>query len=308
MKTTIINSLRSIFAAGTLFLIAAGLAPVAMAGNEISEQIEEAQRALDEAAKRLAELHARNHAEHPSKKKAMLGVLLGDGPMIGGVPLVGTTPNGGAAQAGIQAGDKILAIGDVSLEEVDDPMRTLATYMKSVEPGDTVGVVYERDGQRISADIVTQGRSAHIMKLIGDDLDDLKIDLEAMGLDAEIAQAMALSREITTSIEMELPFMDVEGDLASYFDIESGVVVITLDEDSQLRGGDVLLAIDGNEVDDARSALQELTQLQHETEVRVLRRSKERNITVTPEEFELKKEVRVIRVPASSFEEKSKDD
>ncbi len=102
--------------------------------------------------------------------------------------------------------------------------------------------------------------------------------------------------------------MDVEGDLASYFDIESGVVVITLDEDSQLRGGDVLLAIDGNEVDDARSALQELTQLQHETEVRVLRRSKERNITVTPEEFELKKEVRVIRVPASSFEEKSKDD
>ena len=150
---------------------------------EIEAQMKEARRALDEAARRLAELHTTKYGGHEVSKRAMLGILLGDGPMRGGVEMVGVTPGGGAEQAGLQAGDKIVRIADIDLGEVDKPGRELSRFMKQVTPGESVAVVYERDGEEVDAVIVTQAQSSHIMKMVTSSLDNMDFDCSDGGMD-----------------------------------------------------------------------------------------------------------------------------
>ena len=147
------------------------------ADEELQRQLEAAEMALDKAAKKLAELHKKRHALHGKPKRAMLGILLGDEPSVGGVPLVGTTPKGGAAEAGLKAGDKIVRIGDVSLADSEDPMGALVKVMRDVSPGESVAVTYERDGTAYDAVVVTQPEEAHILTMLDDVLEDLEIDI-----------------------------------------------------------------------------------------------------------------------------------
>ena len=255
---------------------------------EIEAQMKEARKALDEAARRLAELHTTKYGGHGVAKRAMLGILLGDGPMRGGVEMVGVTPGGGAEQAGLQAGDKIIRIADIDLGEVDRPGRELSLYMKQVTPGESVPVVYERKGEEVDAVIVTQAQSSHMMKMVTSSLDNLDFDFDFKDMpQVSVHTAPATSDRL----------MYVEGDLAAYFDVDEGVVVIKAPADSDLKGGDVLLEVDGQSVESVADALVALGDVDG-GDVRVKRKGRNLNVAVDADDFDqvVKEEIRVIRV------------
>ncbi len=226
-------------------------------------------------------------AELNRARRAMLGVLLGD-PTEGGVEIVGVTPGGGAAAAGLQSGDKIVVIGDVALAGEKRPQRTLSAYMKKVIPGDAVDVTYLRDGESEEVAIVTRAEGEHIAQFFDKDFDfDFNFDFGGM------APGVAVKTVVKSN-----QLMAVDGDLAEYFDVDSGVVVIEPPADGDIKAGDVLLEIGGETVEDVKQAMTLLKSLDDDTEVRVKRRGRERDVTVDAADFAVIDETRVIQIHA----------
>ena len=257
-------------------------APNLSLAGDYEKEIKAARIALDKAAQRLAELHTSEYGKGHGKK-AMLGILLGDGPMMGGVEMVGVTPGGGAEQAGLKAGDKIVRIGDTSLAQADNPMNALTSHMKNVSPGETVNVVYLRDDNEIEADITTQARSKHIMKMVTRSVDNFDFDFD---LDDIRTGAIAVAGNVlggTNSNNLKF----VEGDLAKYFDVDQGVVFWDVPKDSTLKAGDVLLEVDGEAVDDVPQALVALgDSATQDVEAKVKRRGKTKSLTIAAGSFD----------------------
>jgi membrane-associated protease RseP (regulator of RpoE activity) len=278
----------------------AGVAPGMTAAEkaqimvEIEQEIERARREIDVAAQELAKLHKQKYALGGASNKAMLGVLLDGADASGGLQIVGVTPGGGAAAAGMQAGDRVIGIGGVSVEEEPHPRKALAQVMQKVEPGDDVEVVYLRGDQRVTANITTKAHSVHMLTLlderIGDkmvDLQDLELELESLGpeIHTAIADIPAGERRIIVHRSAGRWLMAVAGELASYFDVDAGVVVREDVPDAELRPGDVLLKIGDTEVTDVHQAAQLLADLQGDTEVEVKRHGRERLVTAKPGQF-----------------------
>lgn len=70
-------------------------------------------------------------------------------PTLRGVPVAAVTPGGPADEAGLRAGDVIYAVEG---EEVNDP-RTLQNWVAGIEPGTTVNLQIERQGQLRTAQV-----------------------------------------------------------------------------------------------------------------------------------------------------------
>ena len=85
----------------------------------------------------------------------MLGVNLGGAvPNGGGVRVEGVSPGGPAAEAGVKAGDVIVAIEAKPVTTG----RELVRVMEAVEPGDKVELGLKRDGKPLA--LVRRGAAA----------------------------------------------------------------------------------------------------------------------------------------------------
>ena len=263
--------------------------------KQLEREIELATEALEKAAQRLSELHVGNYMDkRKGHQRAMLGILLGPEPSIGGVPIVGTSPKGGAAQAGMVAGDLIVEIGGIDLRDSDDPLGELSTYMDGITPGETVALVVSREGGEQALDIVTRPKSAHIKAFLDGDelssmieqsLEDLDIDIE------ELTQKISLVKGSSSQI------MYVDGDLAEYFDVDSGVIVIDAMDDSQLKNGDVFLTLGDTNVTDFEEVNEFLVELDDEIVAEIQRKGRSRDVVILPGEFtsNLEHEVQVFK-------------
>ncbi len=74
---------------------------------------------------------------------AFLGVALDGRGESDGLRLGSIVPNTGAARAGLREGDVLVRVGDGTIDSFDDLRKALARQA----PGDTVRVVFLRDGQ-----------------------------------------------------------------------------------------------------------------------------------------------------------------
>jgi S1-C subfamily serine protease len=276
--------------------------------NDLEQQIDEMRQQIDEAARQLADLQTKKYAMGTGSKKAMLGILLGEHSNQDGVELVGVTPGGGAKQAGLQAGDLIVQLNDLSLTETDNPMRALSKYMKDVAPGDELIVVYERDDQRQTTTITTQARSAHMLQLITENLENLDLDFDLnLDLDLDLEKLIGLS-DMEKQVwvhkdETSKRLMAVSGDLAAYFDVKEGVIVLEPPTGSELKAGDVLLTVAGEDIADLESATEVLGNIDEQTQVTVKRRGKRHTINVKADEFADASPVsqtRIVRIENSS--------
>ncbi len=283
------------------FLMMLLFSPVALAGDEeLDKEIAEVQRDLDEAARMLAELYRQRYSAGEGKDRAMLGILLGDGADDGGVELFGVTPGGGADQAGLAAGDLIVKMDDLSISEAESPMRALSNYMKQVSPGDEVEVVFDRNGERQTATVTTQAHSAHMMTMVQEKMaklgDVLPVDLDSLVLMPDGAGHKMVSKTI---ISRQL--MSVDGDLASYFDVDAGVLVVEPAPGSALKAGDILLAVNKVDVTDLDMAYKLLGEVEDTAEIEVKRRGKNRTLDVSADELLASAnttQTRVIRINA----------
>lgn len=263
--------------------------------KELKQQIEEARQALDDAANELAELNMKKfevEMSGESSSRPMLGVLIEDYEQREGIKLIGVTPNMGAAQAGLQAGDLLVAVNGFRLDSGANSMHALHDAMASVAAGDIVAIEFLRDDVTQIVDVTTEERGAFAKKMgksldLDIDLSDLQQlkELEKLGALGVLAQLEGLAEleqfEIlgepgvsglgTVNLDDAVKLQDVGGDLAAYFGVDEGVVVMAVPDGSLLKAGDVLLSLAGDQVSSAQSAAASVHQSATDLAVSVLR-------------------------------------
>jgi len=80
--------------------------------------------------------------------RASLGSVPDMGSSAGGLRLRGVTPGSAAEEAGLQAGDVIVQIGEVDVKDIYGLQEALTTY----KTGQTVTIVFIRDGDRMETE------------------------------------------------------------------------------------------------------------------------------------------------------------
>jgi predicted metalloprotease with PDZ domain len=287
----------------TLAMLGAGIASAVSAAEgeagkaSIEQRMEEARRQLNEAARRLAGLHTemmRFETEGPLAQRPMLGVLVDDSGSEDGMLLAGVTPEGGAEQAGLRAGDRIVRVNEVRLDGGGDrkPLHLYSEAMSSVEVGDTVEVEYVRDGRTLTGQIVTRGRGSYMAQVIEDqrpwlealesvhELADLEVLKALEGLEILKDGKLDLSGNVMR-VPAGLRLHDVDGKLAGYFEVDRGVLVLDSPErEDTLEAGDILLDIDGEAVTGADAALERLARLDGEVPAKVKRRGRVHDVVL----------------------------
>lgn len=281
-----------------LLLMAAALSQPARAAepaepaDKIEDRIEAARKQLDRAARRLAELHSelwQLETSGPRADRPMLGVLIDEPGSGDGLLLHGVTPEGGAARAGLMAGDRIVEVNGVRLDDgAKNSLEALREALTPVQAGDAVAVTYVRDGQTQEAQLMTQPRGRYMARVIdekGPMLESLRSlreleHLEALqGLEA-LELISGLDDDHMPSGMVRVPaglrLEDIQGDLADYFQVDAGVLVLSVPAGvADLKAGDVLLGVAGEPVADAMDALRRLGGLEGTVEVQVLRQARE---------------------------------
>lgn len=202
-----------------------------------------------------------------------------------GAEVQDVTRNGPADDAGLQEGDIITSLdghslveplADSDLEERVDPDRSgpgqrLALLARELEPGDEVVVEYLRDGAAASATIEPRPT----WMAMGFDADRMEEVMEAARERAEEASERA--REVAEQMREQwddhvwypeggsaiavmglrashgISLVTLNPALGRYFSAESGALVTDADADNPLglEAGDVVLGIDGREIDSA---------------------------------------------------------
>lgn len=265
--------------------------------DQLEQSIEEARKELDEAARRLARLHSelwRLETTGPRSQRPMLGILVDDSGSEDGLVLVGVTPEGGAEEAGLKAGDRIVMVNGVRLDgrEGGKALHYLFTEaLDGVEPGDRVAVAYVRDGETRHAEILTRERGSYMARVVEEQqpwlealqsLQELE-DLEALqGLEElEVLKGgkLDLSGDVTR-VPAGLELIEVAGPLGHYFGVERGVLVLEAPAGAGLEPGDILLRVGGEPVPDAQAALARLAGAKGELPVEVRRRGRQRELAL----------------------------
>lgn len=217
-----------------------------------------------------------------TQRRARLGVTVdlraSDSDSIGAT-LSAVTPGGPAAKAGLKSGDIVTRIDGKSLtasdnfrREIDQslPGVRLVEYASRLRPNDTISVEYRRGGTRHTASLVT-----------GDEVLTLEVFPDGGEFSMQVPRGITLQRTpFRGTIRGEQlpggamayslafgggPLADLElaplnPDLGQYFGTSEGVLVINVPGESSLgvKGGDVILSVDGRKATSPNSLLRVL--------------------------------------------------
>lgn len=100
--------------------------------------------------------------EFGNVQKAILGIYWDNEFKEEGVRIIGVTEMGGAEKAGLKEGDIILSIDNVKISKFSD----LSGQLNSKRPGDTVSVLYKRNGsERETSVLLTKNNTSNISAL-----------------------------------------------------------------------------------------------------------------------------------------------
>jgi S1-C subfamily serine protease len=208
--------------------------------------------------------------EMVASRRARLGVLLDMQAVQNdsiGATISSVTPGGPAAKAGIRAGDIVTRINGQRLvrtetkrdgedeEQSTAALRLIETVAK-LEPGDTVRLEYRRGKEANSVSVITAAEQTFARREFGDgnlnfELPESQGRLEALGQGMTAPRMMRMGGP-ELAFNFGGPFADLElapinPDLGAYFGASEGVLVIDAPEKNTfgLKGGDVILSVDG---------------------------------------------------------------
>jgi S1-C subfamily serine protease len=175
-----------------------------------------------------------------------------------GAVLTSVTPGGAAEKAGLQAGDIITTFNGDKLtgrypaagEGESQPGRKLVDFAQDLENGDTVVVDYRRGKETHRATIVARQLGAGNWGFsLTTPSADFELHPEAMA--QSIREAMPLLAGVGIYGRwLDLELVKLNPELGDYFGTTDGLLVIRAPDDSvlPLKGGDVILSIDGRPV------------------------------------------------------------
>jgi S1-C subfamily serine protease len=213
-----------------------------------------------------------------TQRRARLGVTVdlraSDADSIGAT-LSAVTPGGPAAKAGLKSGDIVTRIDGKSLTASDNMRRQideslpgvrLVEYASRLQPNDTISVEYRRDGTRHTASLVT-GDEVLSLEVFPDGGDfELKTGGIALGRspfrgtirgEQLPGGTMSYSLAFGGGPLADLELAPLNPDLGQYFGTSEGVLVINVPGESSLgvKGGDVILGVDGRKATGPNSLL-----------------------------------------------------
>lgn len=202
-----------------------------------------------------------------TSRRARLGVLLDmqatDSDSIGAT-VSSVTPGGPASKAGIRSGDIITRINGQRLlgaeanRSGDDDQSSAALRLielvAKLEPGDTVRVEYRRGKESSSVNVVTASERSFAKREFGDGSFSFRIPEMNGRLEGLTAPRVMMRQGEPGDFAMafggpfaELELAPVNPELGAYFGTSEGVLVIDAPEKNSLglKGGDVILSVDG---------------------------------------------------------------
>lgn len=209
-----------------------------------------------------------------TNRRARLGVTLDmnatESDSIGAT-ISSVTPGGPAAKAGLRSGDIITKLDGKSLvraererarRDDDDDEESVAglrliEMVAKLEPGDTVSVEYVRERETRTASVVTSNERSLAMRSFGGDR-EFTLTVPEMEGRLTFPRTPTAPRVVAGPGQRgfmfnfggpfaELELAPVNADLGSYFGTTEGVLVIDAPEKNTLglKGGDVILSVDG---------------------------------------------------------------
>lgn len=239
--------------------------------SKVDTDMREAEKRLEEAAQRIAELSATQLARVGQFQQSwvidsdrpMIGIAIGDddeddeinrGP-VAGVNVIGVTPGGAADEAGIRSGDTITSVNGESLsaDNVSEANRKLLDFMQGVEEGDALDVEYLRDGKAANVEVRPKAGAARFF------------DFNFGGGNMNAANAPNAPQAFAYRwVEKrgghgfgDMEMVELNKNLGRYFGTESGLLVVKAPEGNafNLQDGDVIKSIDGREPKDLMHAI-----------------------------------------------------
>lgn len=281
----------AVVAAATVAWAPPALSQAQADAQALEERLADAQKRLEEAAREIAELSGEaaqgeglRRFEYllPTERRAMLGVNLGGIERDdGGVRVQTVSPGGPAAEAGVKAGDVIVAIQSRPVATG----REIVRVMESIEPGDKVVLRLRRDGN--VRDVTVTAREFDLAGIAGASA-RARVhafpELPARALE----HAFEWDGHWLLDTWGDAEFVTLSAELGRYFGAEKGVLVARAPGDDALglEDGDVIVAIGGREPENARHAMRILRSYEpgERVEIRILReRRAETLATVVPE-------------------------
>ncbi len=247
----------------------------------LEKRLEDAQQRLEAAAREVAELAAEAGGPQamrefdfllPSPRRAMLGVNLGGTEPDGsGVRVNGVSPGGAAAEAGVQAGDVIVAIDAKPVATGRD----LVAAMKDVEPGQKVALDLRRDGKPVKVTVVARPIDRVFMAGPGMMVPGLPGVQPLPPMPPKAGMAFGRGHRWLLEGWSDAELVKVTPALGRYFGADKGVLVARAPSDATLglQDGDVIIAIGGREPQSGSHAMRILRSYQpgESVEIRVLR-------------------------------------
>lgn len=205
-----------------------------------------------------------------TQRRARLGVMVGLAPNANdsiGATIESVTPGGPAAKAGIKSGDiitrldgKTLVSSDAKKSGEDEslPGVRLVEIASQLKPNESISVEYQRDGGRKTITLVTsdepmpmtfefpEGAMAGGRGLV---LPKMRVEGGMLPRGGEFGPGMNGFAFFGGPL-MDLELAPLNADLGQYFGTTEGVLVIDVPKESTLglKGGDVILSIDGRRV------------------------------------------------------------
>ncbi|MBB6096563.1 putative metalloprotease with PDZ domain [Povalibacter uvarum] len=255
---------------------------------DMQQKLEAAQKRLDAAAREVADLSMSIsgdvmprvvHAHRMMASRAVLGINVGgreNESRQDGVVIQSVSPGGGAADAGLKAGDVLTEINGKALKQTGDesPRSLLLEGMRAVKSGDKVAVKYQRDGKVASATVTAQEPA--------DRLFNLRVP-GPPGAPMPPMPAFAFSR--LDGVFGAAEFVKLTPKLGQYFGTEKGLLVVRAPRDSRLKleEGDVIVDIDGRVPSSSSHAMQILSSYEpgEKLQLNVLRMKKKLTVDVT---------------------------
>ena len=271
----------------------------------LEKQLQSARAQLDRSAREVAELSRQLYGGAESDvmrfvqgrpSGAMLGINVGSGATREeGVEVVGVSPGGPADQAGLKAGDVLMAVDGLALKRSGErgPNAQLIEHMRGVEPGRVVKVDYQRAGQRRSASVTAAPAEPPMIRVLRERLaGPLAEGLAMPGLEGLLGQERGLG---------SLELVTLTPKLGQYFGTDRGLLVVRAADASglPLEEGDVLQAIDGRTPENPGHAFRILRSYQPGEKVKlaVLRQRKALTLVATLPAANAQREGRQQRSP-----------